>query len=82
MITVRKEALLVVGMVGFVLAATSSRAGETISYTYDALGRLIRTQSTGTVNNNQVRTVCYDKAGNRLEYTSKTTASPGAACTV
>lgn len=45
-------------------------AAENIVYTYDALGRLIKSQSSGSVNNNQTRTLCFDKAGNRMNYTA------------
>lgn len=44
----------------------AARAGETINYTYDSLGRLVAAKSTGTVNNNQVASYCYDAAGNRF----------------
>ena len=50
-------------------------AGETISYTYDSLGRLIAAKSTGTVNNNQVASFCYDSAGNRFYAEAVTTGS-------
>lgn len=48
-------------------------ASETIIYTYDARGRLVRVDHTGTVNNGVVTTYELDKADNR---TKKTTAAP------
>lgn len=54
---------------------------ETITYTYDALGRLVKAQNSGTVNNNQVRSFCYDKAGNRIQYVSNGTGVPAACVT-
>lgn len=51
------------------LAATAATAAafatETISYSYDAKGRLVRTVHSGTVNNGLTSTFGYDKAGNR-----------------
>ena len=37
--------------VGFAAVAAPCAASETISYTYDALGRLVAVARTGTVNN-------------------------------
>lgn len=45
-------------------------AGETITYTYDALGRLVVAQRSGTVNNGQIQSLCYDPAGNRTVFKS------------
>lgn len=43
-------------------------AGETITYTYDALGRLVAVETSGTVNNGQDVRISYDAAGNRTNY--------------
>jgi YD repeat-containing protein len=51
------------------LAAAASRASETTAYTYDELGRLTATSSSGTVNNGVATGVAYDRAGNRSSYT-------------
>ena len=40
-------------------------AGETINYTYDAKGRLVKVERSGTVNNNVVANYTHDKANNR-----------------
>jgi YD repeat-containing protein len=50
---------------GLGLIGSIASAAETVTYTYDARGRLIKVVHTGTVNNNNQ--VCYklDKAGNR-----------------
>lgn len=45
-------------------------ASETISYSYDARGRLKQVSHSGSVNNGVTTTYGYDKANNR---TSKTT---------
>ncbi len=39
---------------------------ETINYTYDAKGRLIQVQHSGTVNSNVVSNYSFDKADNRV----------------
>ena len=49
-------------------------AAETITYTYDAKGRLVKVVHTGSVNNNVQTTYTYDKADNRKNTT--TTGSP------
>ena len=61
----------------FVLAlllATAADAPETITYTYDARGRLVKVQRTGTVNNGVTTDYVIDKADNRTNKT--TTGSP------
>lgn len=49
-------------------AAAPVLASETVIYTYDELGRLVRTSQTGTVNNGIVTDIDYDAAGNRTDY--------------
>ncbi|OJW61547.1 MAG: hypothetical protein BGO57_12650 [Sphingomonadales bacterium 63-6] len=53
-------------------------ASETITYTYDALGRLTKVESAGDVNNGQVTSTSYDAAGNRTNQ-QVTGAGPGPA---
>lgn len=48
-----------------VLIAAPAIAGETISYTYDARGRLVQVGHSGTVNNGVVTNYAYDRADNR-----------------
>src|SRR5690606_35999668 len=50
--------------------AVAGAASETKTYTYDALGRLVKAQSSGTVNNLDTNSICYDPAGNRTQYKS------------
>jgi hypothetical protein len=57
------------------LCAAAAIAGETIRYSYDARGRLIRVERKGSVNNNVAANYGYDKADNR---TSVNVASPNA----
>ena len=40
-------------------------ASETITYTYDARGRLVRVVHSGSVNNNVTANYSYDKGDNR-----------------
>jgi YD repeat-containing protein len=62
-------------LIGAALAlAVGAEAAETISYTYDARGRLIAVNRTGSVNNQVNTTYNIDKAENRLNKT--TTGSP------
>ena len=58
------------------ITANTAQAGETITYTYDAKGRLVKVVHTGTVNNNVQTTYTHDKADNRKNTT--TTGSPNA----
>jgi len=63
-------------MFGFfvLFVAYPAAASETISYTYDARGRLIKVERAGTVNNNVKTEYSHDKANNRTN--AKTTGSP------
>ena len=45
--------------------AAAADATETITYNYDARGRVIEVNRTGTVNNNVVTNYTIDKANNR-----------------
>lgn len=49
-------------------------AAETITYSYDANGRLVKVERAGTVNDNVIVEYTYDKADNRTRV--KTTGSP------
>lgn len=53
---------------------SSALAAETITYSYDAKGRLVKVVRTGTVNNNVTVEYSHDKADNRTQL--KTTNSP------
>jgi YD repeat-containing protein len=58
------RSLLVVGVAGL-LVAWPGAASETVTYTYDAKGRLVAVSHSGTVNNNVQATYNYDDADNR-----------------
>lgn len=48
------------------IASGTAGASETVNYTYDAKGRLVKVAHTGTVNNNVVANYSFDKADNRV----------------
>lgn len=47
---------------------SAAHASETKTYSYDALGRLVTTTTSGTVNNGATVTTGYDPADNRTSY--------------
>jgi YD repeat-containing protein len=59
--------------------ASAADAGETVSYSYDALGRLTAATSSGTVNDGVATSLAYDPAGNRSAYTVSGVNSPSVA---
>lgn len=64
----------ILAFITFLLLGAAVHAAETITYTYDARGRLIKVVRTGTVNNGVTATYTHDKADNRTNKT--TTGSP------
>jgi hypothetical protein len=65
----KRSWLIAVGL----MASTPCLAAETITYQYDAKGRLIRVVRTGSVNNGVQTEYNHDKADNRTQ--AKTTGS-------
>lgn len=63
---------IVLASCGFVTAQAG--ASETITYTYDAKGRLIKAERSGAVNNGVKYEYTHDKANNRRNL--KVTGSP------
>ena len=49
--------------------AAAALASETVTYSYDARGRLVAVKHSGTVNNNVQANYTYDKADNRTNRT-------------
>ena len=49
------------------LIPAAATAGETITYGYDAKGRLIRSERTGSVNQNVITDYEFDAADNRTK---------------
>jgi len=74
-------ALVLVLPSALTLLPIAASAAETMTYTYDALGRLVVVKSTGTVNNNKTQSYCFDKAGNRIEFDSNSSGTPAACVT-
>jgi hypothetical protein len=60
--------------IAFVMPSTVY-ASETITYKYDAKGRLIEVKRTGTVNNNVTTNYQHDKADNRKNVTTTGSAN-------
>jgi hypothetical protein len=63
---------LVLGIAALLPAAAI--AAETLTYTYDARGRVVKVERTGTVNNGVKSEYTRDKADNRTQL--KVTGSP------
>jgi YD repeat-containing protein len=63
----RANSILKLGVAAVTAAAigTSALATETITYTYDARGRLVKVERVGTVNNNEKTEYEHDRANNR-----------------
>src|SRR5439155_25018174 len=61
-------AKLVLATSSFAFAAASN-ASETITYKYDALGRLVTTTNSGGLHGGLTTGIAYDPAGNRQSYT-------------
>lgn len=55
--------------VATIIFAPAAGASDTITYGYDALGRLILTTTSGGPNNGIGVAACFDAAGNRTRYT-------------
>ena len=60
--------------VGLGVVSSPTFAAETITYTYDALGRLVKVVHSGSVNNNMQTVYTIDPADNRTNTT--TTGAP------
>ena len=65
-------------LAGTMLALSSAaQAAETITYRYDARGRLIKVERSGSVNNGVVTTYQHDKANNRTAKSTTGSPNPG-----
>jgi hypothetical protein len=56
--------------------ASAAEAGETVAYSYDSLGRLVRVDHSGTVNSGVIARYSYDSADNRTNVTVNAAAPP------
>ena len=61
------DKLLKLGGASLLALASAAEATETITYRYDARGRLVRVERTGTVNNNVTTSYAFDGAHNRTQ---------------
>lgn len=66
----RSKRLIVAGLAIGGLFASSASATETITYVYDARGRLIQVVHSGSVNNGVQTSYTYDKTENRTNVTT------------
>jgi hypothetical protein len=57
------------GVIAACAAAAPVQAAETVTYTYDALGRLVTTTTSGGPNAGISTGTTFDPAGNRTTYT-------------
>lgn len=64
----------VIGIAAVTGLAAAALASETVSYKYDARGRLIKVEHSGTINNGVVANYTLDKADNRVNV--KVTGAP------
>lgn len=60
--------LLISASVIALLIPSAANATETVTYSYDAQGRLVQSVISGTVNNGQANNTTFDAAGNRTSY--------------
>jgi uncharacterized protein involved in exopolysaccharide biosynthesis len=70
----RRRAECALIAIGIIAVPTLAMATETVTYSYDAKGRLVKVERSGTVNNNVATNYAFDKADNRTNKT--TTGSP------
>lgn len=55
----------IIGSAGLLFLATSAFAAETVEYTYDAQGRLVKVEHSGSVNDGVTTEYEHDDADNR-----------------
>lgn len=70
------KALFLGALAIVLLCGALAFAAETITYTYDAKGRLVKVVRTGTVNNNVTTDYGHDKANNRTTVVRTNAPSP------
>ena len=58
------------------ILGSAAGAAETVTYTYDAKGRLIKVVHTGTVNNTVTTNYTHDKADNRKTKVTSNSPNP------
>lgn len=63
----------------YVIDPVAAPANETQTFKYDELGRLVDVSYSGTINNGQRHSICYDATDNRTRYRSDPSGA-GASC--
>lgn len=63
----------------FLCVAAATHASETVTYSYDARGRLVKVEHSGTVNEGVTTQYGFDKADNRTEVTATGAGAVGVA---
>lgn len=66
-------------IIAYSLEPAMAQANEKQTFTYDEFGRLIDVSYSGTINNGQKHSICYDSTDNRTRYRSDP-AGAGAVC--
>jgi YD repeat-containing protein len=61
----RYDRIALAAMAAALAVSVSALASETVEYRYDARGRLVKVQHSGSVNDNVATNYSYDKADNR-----------------
>src|SRR5438128_1369898 len=72
LITFMRGALAALVLFSCLALPSPTKASETITYSYDALGRLVTVARSGTVNNGVSSSYTYDQADNRTNVTVTT----------
>ena len=62
---IKRHHIAIVTAASALAIASLAAASETVTYTYDAKGRLVKVEHAGSVNNNVVANYSFDKADNR-----------------
>ena len=71
-----RTATFILAMATIVALPTLAIAAETVTYSYDARGRLVKVERTGTVNDGVKTEYRLDKADNRTTVTVTGSANP------
>ena len=79
MMRLRFVAVSTVGAFATFGGSFSAIAQEAVTYEYDSLGRLIRTDVAGGPNSGTSTGMCFDRAGNRVQYVVGSSGLPACA---
>lgn len=74
----RASGLAATAVGALAILSSSAQAQEATTYSYDALGRLVSSSTSGGPNNGVATGTCFDAAGNRTQYV---VGAAGAPCT-